>query len=583
MLLPMLLFVFYVSIIAAQSTVTVRDNAHNLTYVGFTFAGTEQFQGINFGQDTSGANRFKPPKAFTYSTGTTIQATAAGAACPQNTILSFLGAISENPGVFNVSEDCLNLEIVRPAGTKQDANLPVMVWISGQGDEEGSYNYSLYNPTALVTGAATKGTPVIYASMNYRVNIFGFANNPALRTEGSLNAGLLDQRLALQWIQSNIATFGGNPKNVTIFGESDGGVSVGLHMTSFGGNGTAPFRRAIMQSGAAASDPGVSGNATSTNTAAVAQLAGCTGTNSSLVLDCLREISMVQLLNAVLLFENSTTATEANGASQDLFFPTVDGSYIPAAPSNLIRTGRFHKNISIIAGWNENDGSIFVPPTLNGSSAAQAFLNSSYPHLNSTTLSTLISMYPISDFIAVAQATQISPYFLQASQIYRDINFACPSIDISHHVTRFGSTSYLYVLNTTSLSSVLQLFNASFEGVIHFSDVPFVFNQPNVGFGTTAAANVTATRMSGSWAHFAATGNPSGDSAITLFGWTQAFNKTQAAVPSQNVTGASIRVIGGPRAGQAQLSSNGEAAVEPRLLERCAFINSAAFYQQLQT
>ncbi|OAL32697.1 hypothetical protein AYO20_07855 [Fonsecaea nubica] len=583
MLLPKLLFVSYASTLVAQSTVTVRDNAHNLTYVGFSFAGTEQFQGINFGQDTSGANRFKPPKAFTYPTGTTIQATAAGAACPQNTILSFLGAISENPGVFNVSEDCLNLEVVRPAGTKQDANLPVMVWISGQGDEEGSYNYSLYNPTALVTGAATKGTPVIYASMNYRVNIFGFANSPALRTEGSLNAGLLDQRLALQWIQSNIATFGGNPKNVTIFGESDGGVSVGLHMTSFGGNGTAPFRRAIMQSGAAASDPGVTGDATSTNTAAVAQLAGCTGTNSSLVLDCLREISMVQLLNAVLLFENSTTATEANGASQDLFFPTVDGSYIPVAPSNLIRTGRFHKNISIITGWNENDGSIFVPPTLNGSSAAQAFLNSSYPHLTSTTLSTLISMYPISDFIAAAQATQISPYFLQASQIYRDINFACPSIDISHRVTRFGSTSYLYVLNTTSLSSVLQLFNASFEGVIHFSDVPFVFNQPNVGFGTTAAANVTATRMSGSWAHFAATGNPSGDSAITLSGWTQAFNKTQAAVTSQNVTDASIRVIGGPRAGQAQLSSNGGATVEPRLLERCAFINSAAFYQQLQT
>ncbi|KIX97310.1 uncharacterized protein Z520_06762 [Fonsecaea multimorphosa CBS 102226] len=580
MLLLKLLISSFAATAVAQSTVTVRDNAHNLTYVGFSFAGTEQFQGINFGQDTSGANRFKPPKAFTYPNGTTVQATAAGAACPQNTILSFLGAISENPGVFNVSEDCLNLEVVRPAGTKQAANLPVMVWISGQGDEEGSYNYSLYNPTALVAGSAAKGTPVVYVSMNYRVNVFGFANSPALKTEGSLNAGLLDQRLALQWVQSNIATFGGNPKNVTIFGESDGGTSVGLHITSFGGNGTAPFRRAIMQSGSPAGDPGVTGNATVTNTAAVAQLAGCTGTNSSLVLTCLRQIPMVQLLNAVLLFENSTTSTQANGVSQDLFFPTVDGSYVPAAPSTLIRTGRFHKNISIIAGWNENDGSIFAPPTLNGSTATQAFLHSSYPHLNSTTLSSLTSLYPISDFVAAAKASQISPFFLQASQIYRDINFACPAIDVAHRVTQFGSASYLYVLNTTSLTSVLQLFNATFEGVIHFSDVPFVFDQPNVGFGTTAAANLTATRMSGSWAHFASTGNPSGNSTITLSGWTPAYNKSQAAVTSQNVTGASVRIIGGPNAGQAQLPS---AVIEPQLLHRCAFINSPAFYQQLQT
>ncbi|OAP55894.1 hypothetical protein AYL99_10046 [Fonsecaea erecta] len=578
-----LLIAYLLATVAAQSAVKVRDNVHNLTYVGLTFSGTEQFQGINFGQDTSGANRFKPPKAFTYPTGTTVQATAAGAACPQNTNLSLLGAISENPGVFNLSEDCLNLEVVRPAGTKQNARLPVMVWISGQGDEEGSYNYTLYNPTALVAGAAAKGTPVIYVSMNYRVNVFGFANSPALRTEGSLNAGLLDQRLALQWIQSNIATFGGDPKNVTMFGQSDGGVSVGLHMTAFGGNGTAPFRRAIMQSGSTAADPGVTGNATVTNTAAVAQLAGCTGTNSSLVLACLREISAVQLLNAVLLFENSTTSTQANGASQDLFFPTVDGNYIPAPPSTLIRTGRFHKNISVIAGWTENDGSIFVPPTLNGSTDAQAFLHSSYPNLNSTTLSSLISLYPINEFMASAQAFQISPFFLQASQIYRDINFACPAIDVAHRVTQYGSASYLYVLNTTSLTSVLQLFNATFEGVLHFSDVPLVFNQPNVGFGTTAAANLTATRMSGSWAHFASTGNPSGNSAITLSNWTLAYNKSQAAVTSQNVTGASIRVIGGPNAGQAELSSNAGAAIEPQLLRRCAFINSPAFYQQVQT
>jgi len=575
-----LLIPLFVGFVSAQSSVTVHDNARNLTYVGFSFQGTDQFQGISFGQDTSGANRFKPPKAFTYPTGTTVQATAAGAACPQNTILSFLGAISENPGVYNISEDCLSLEVVRPAGIKQNANLPVMVWIYGQGFESGSYNYSLYNPTALVAGSAAKGTPVIFVAMNYRANIFGFASSSALRLEKSLNAGLLDQRLALAWVQSNIASFGGNPKNVTIFGESSGATSVGLHLTSNAGNGTAPFRRAILQSGGPAGDPGLTGNTTVVNTATVAQLAGCTGTNDSTVLDCLRSIPAATLLNAVLQFENTTSA---NGAFQDIFFPTIDGSYVPAAPSTLIRAGRFHKDVAVIAGWNENDGSIFAPPTLNGSSAVLAYLHSAYPNLSSTTLSRLVSLYPISAFQAAAQSLAISPFFLQASLIYRDVNFACGAIDVAHHVARFNSASYLYVLNTTSLASVLSLFNATFEGVIHFSDVPFVFNQPNVGFGTTAAANLTATRMSGSWAKFATSGFPSGNTATTLAGWTQAFNKSEAAVTSQNVTGATVRVIGGPDAGNAKLTLSANDVVEPGLIERCQFINSAGFYQQLQT
>ncbi len=180
----------------SQSPATVHDSIQNLTYVGYNYSGVEQFQGIRYGQDTSGHNRFKHPKAFSYPNATIVQATAAGASCPQNTIESFAG-FTENEGVYKLSEDCLNLRIARPAGTKQGAKLPVLVWIYGGGDETGSANYSLYDPTALVLGAAAKGTPLIFASMNYRLNIFGFANSPAVRAEKSLNSGLLDQRLAL--------------------------------------------------------------------------------------------------------------------------------------------------------------------------------------------------------------------------------------------------------------------------------------------------------------------------------------------------------------------------------------------------
>ena len=119
----------------------------------------------------------------------------------------------------------------------------MLVWFYGGGDEYGSTNFSLYDPTALVLGAEAKGTPLIFVAMNYRMNIFGFGNSPALRDEKSLNSGLLDQRLALEWIRKNIAAFGGNPEKVTLFGESDGGTGIGLQMTAYGGKGVFPMAK----------------------------------------------------------------------------------------------------------------------------------------------------------------------------------------------------------------------------------------------------------------------------------------------------------------------------------------------------
>lgn len=288
---------------------------------------------------------------------------------------------------------------------------------------------------------------------------------------------------------------------------------------------------------------------------------------------------MPELLNAVLQYENLTK----NETSQDIFFPVVDGDFIPEAPSTLLRTGQFHTNISIIAGWAYNDGSIFTSPTLNSSEEVQEFVLADYPHLNSSTLMTLISLYPVSDFTATAENVSISPYFLQAAEIYRDVNFACPAVDIAHRVAQYGSKSYLYDLNATSFDSLLALAGAAFEGVIHISDIPFVFNNANIGLGITAAQKAIQDRMSGSWARFVATGDPNGNGTDGFEGWTQAYNKTQATVKDQAVQQASVRVIGGPNAGQHVLNANGQGEIEPQLLKRCGFINSASFYQQLQT
>lgn len=125
-----------------------------------------------------------------------------------------------------------------------------------------------------------------------------------LRDRQSLNVGLRDQLLGIQWVKDNIAAFGGDPDNITIFGESDGGTSVGLQLIAYGGTHGAPFHRAIMQSGSAASDTGVNSNTSAESYAAVADIANCTfrGPGSDETLACLRDLSMDLLLNISMTY-----------------------------------------------------------------------------------------------------------------------------------------------------------------------------------------------------------------------------------------------------------------------------------------
>lgn len=119
----------WLSGVSSQSPVKVCDSKQNLTYVGYAKNGVDQFQGIRYGQDTSGVNRFKHPIPYSYPSGAQIDATNAGASCPQKTTGGLFGASFET--VYTLSEDCLNLRIARPSGLESGAGVPVMVWIYG--------------------------------------------------------------------------------------------------------------------------------------------------------------------------------------------------------------------------------------------------------------------------------------------------------------------------------------------------------------------------------------------------------------------------------------------------------------------
>lgn len=151
----------------AQCSISVVDQLHNVTYNGLERNGVEVFLNIPFGQDTSGENRFKPPRPFILVAGSTITAQAQGHACPQQTG-KVLGPLAL-ANVTDISEDCLNLNIGRPKGCSAKTKLPVMVWIYGGSFWVGTNGEPTTRPDGLVLESIKNGLPVIHVSINYRL------------------------------------------------------------------------------------------------------------------------------------------------------------------------------------------------------------------------------------------------------------------------------------------------------------------------------------------------------------------------------------------------------------------------------
>lgn len=206
---------------ATTQASTIHDRTCDVTYTGFVQDGIENFFGIQFGQDTGGSNRFKPPKPYTPRPGSAIDATSRGPACPQPKIAPAAPFLLSN--YTEISEDCLRLNIYRPKGTSPDAKLPVLLYIHGGAFFEGSKDDIVTQPGGLILQSVKSGDPIIVVAINYRLGAFGFAQSDALQDEGSTNAGLRDQRLGIEWVRDHIGAFGGDGERITISGQSSGG------------------------------------------------------------------------------------------------------------------------------------------------------------------------------------------------------------------------------------------------------------------------------------------------------------------------------------------------------------------------
>lgn len=553
---------------ARQNNLRVNLGHDQLIVEGKSVDNTDSFLNIRFGQDTSGANRFTHPKPFSYPPGTVINATQAGAACPQQKVPTPNFPIFDN--VTNISEDCLTLRVDRPANTTSTDKLPVMVWIYGGGDTIGQIYDQIYDPSQLLASANGKGTPVIFVAMNYRLGIFGFAASPALNATNSLNAGLLDQRLALEWVHQNIAAFGGDPENVTIFGESDGATAVGLHITAYGAKNTTLFKRAIMESGSALADPGIALGESAKHTAKLTTLVNCTASTSAKELACLRSLPLDTLLSTAITYEFSL---DANGGL-DVFIPVAPTPFIPDSPHRLLSSGRFARNIDIISGWNENDGSFFVaddPTTIKTDKDVAKSLLVQASRLSSKTISKALALYPLSDFPS-DPAQNISAQWYRASRMIRDSQYTCGNLYTTQMNRKYSpeATSYLYTLNQTMFAYALAEAESSFYGVCHFSDIPFVFDLASTRYEEVATRLDVrlASQMSAAWASFAVYGSPSGTRG-SLVNWDE-------ALPSKKFNGTyDINVLGGSHPGMIRSDSYED------LNRRCAFWNSKAVLTEM--
>lgn len=219
------------------TTAALLATTKNGTYQGRHLQEWDQdaFLGIPYAQPPLGDLRFRWPQSINTSFSGTRDASEYGYSCMQ---------YHTN---FSLSEDCLTLNVIRPTGNY--TKLPVVVWIYGGGLYTGSTADPQYNLSGVVRVSQDLGQPVIAVDMNYRLGMWGFLQTPGLVAEGSSNAGLMDQRLALRWIQENIAAFGGDPDQVVIWGESAGAQSIAYHLFSYDGRDDGLYRGAIMESG----------------------------------------------------------------------------------------------------------------------------------------------------------------------------------------------------------------------------------------------------------------------------------------------------------------------------------------------
>jgi para-nitrobenzyl esterase len=429
---------------------------------GLASGAVDEFLGIPYAAPPVGALRWQPPQPAASWSGVR-DATQFAPHCPQ---------VAGPFGEASTSEDCLYLNVFTPTGGGRH---PVMVWIHGGALVSGESND--YDPTALVADGVTVVT------INYRLGALGFLAHPALAGANGQSGdyGLMDQQAALRWVQRNIANFGGDPRNVTIFGESAGGLSVLSQVASPQARGL--FQKAIAESG---SYNLTQASLASAETAgeAFATKAGCASQTAA----CLRSLPVSTIL----------ADQDASG-----YTPNINSEVLPTSIGTAFATGNFNR-VPIINGTNHDEWRLFVALSeLEGNPVTAA----NYQSMISSTLSVPAAVAAI--IAAQYPLTAYSSPSVALGAVGTDAIFACPALSIDESVSRFVPT-FAYEFNDENAPENF-LPPVSFPyGAAHATEIQYLMGLPTAAFpGTlTAQQQQLAATMKGYWTNFAKRGVP---------------------------------------------------------------------------
>ncbi|CAM1506153.1 Fc.00g057940.m01.CDS01 [Cosmosporella sp. VM-42] len=289
-----------------------RVDVINGTYAGEYYAKLDQdiFRGIPYAQPPVGNLRFEIPNSLNTSWQGVKNATKFSPSCVGDQTNAWGGDMV-------VSEDCLTLNVVRPSGYRAGDNLPVVIWIHGGGFRAGGSSLAIYNQSWIIHESVKQETPIIAVSINYRLAAFGWLWSEEMEARGASNLGLRDQRLAMRWVHENIAAFGGDPKKVTVQGQSAGAVSIGYHLVTHDGRDDGLFRAAIGQSGTPASYKYYEDAASDK-------------------LSCLKTVPVSALSDAFVKY----------APNENPYTPFIDGDMITQSSTTSLKEGKFLRNIN---------------------------------------------------------------------------------------------------------------------------------------------------------------------------------------------------------------------------------------------
>ncbi|KAJ7078981.1 Alpha/Beta hydrolase protein [Mycena epipterygia] len=421
---------------------TVTLDYGTFTGLANTSTGIVSYRGVRFADAPVGNLRWRAPVSPPSKHLGHVDASQAPYLLKTRSTAACIPTSANNSVPRSTSEDCLFGNVFIPIATEPTSKLPVLVYFHGGGFEAGSAIPA--PPDNLIQGSAK---PFIFVTFQYRLGQFGFLAGSKVAEDGLMNAGLWDQRAALEWVQRYISAFGGDPTQVTIWGQSAGAGSTLYHLVAENGQDRHIFHRAMGDSPPLLAMPAHTDAFGEDLLAQFAGLAGCSGTRDTM--SCLRSASTEQLA-----FGGSATLANLTSALFP-FGPILDGTFITQRPVEAFRQGKFI-HVPVFFGSNTNEGSHWSAelhnPDANTSepdateNTVYNFLAGQWPGLTRKTFDVAIGprLYPASDF---------ANFSLQGQQFYGEMRFICTALLIGGTFHDAGVPAFGYHWDNPILGS----------------------------------------------------------------------------------------------------------------------------------